>query len=104
MDDESDVSVTEVYESIAGKMRAEGYLSLYAMGEAAYERGEYENAINYYVKSLAINPDYEPALFRQAMSYKALGDIQSANSLFGEVILRFPDTELAREAKQERGY
>ena len=104
VDDESDVSVTEVYESIAGKMRAEGYLSLYAMGEAAYERGEYESAISYYVKSLAINPNYEPALFKQAMSYKNLGDIQSANSLFGEVILRFPDTELAREAKQERGY
>ena len=56
------------------------------------------------MKALAINPDYEPALFKQAMSYKEMGDIQSANNLFGEVILRFPDTELARRAQQERGY
>ncbi len=104
VDDESDVSVTEVYNSIAGKMRAEGYLSLYGLGDAAYDRGEYESAINYYVKALAINPDYEPALFKQALTYKVMGDIQSANNLFGEVILRFPDTELARRAQQERGY
>ena len=71
---------------------------------AAFDRGEYESAIAYYVKALAINPDYEPALFKQALSYKEMGDIQSANNLFGEVILRFPDTELARRAQQERGY
>ena len=38
------------------------------------------------------------------MSYKQLGDIQNANSLFGEVIMRFPDTELATRAQHERGY
>ena len=78
--------------------------SLYGQGDAAYDRGEYESAIAYYVKALAINPDYEPALFKQALSYKEMGDIQSANNLFGEVILRFPDTELERRAQQQRGY
>ena len=89
---------------MAGKLRAEGYQSLYAQGENAYNNGSFETAISYYDKSLAINPDYEAALFKKAMSYKQLGDIQNANSLFGEVIMRFPDTDLAARAQRERGY
>ena len=104
IEDGSGISVSEIYTIIAERMNAEGYLSLYAMGERAYEQGNYEDAIAYYDKSLAINPEYQYALFRKAMSYKKLGDIQNANNLFGEVIMRFPDTELAREAQLERGY
>lgn len=104
VDDDSGVSVTQIYNSIAEKMNAEGYLSLYQEGENAYNAGDYETAITFYDKSLAINPQYEPALFKKAMSYKQLGDIQNANSLFGEVIMKFPDTELAQQAQTERGY
>ncbi len=104
VDDDSGVSVTEVYNSIAGRMNAEGYLSLYQEGEAAYSAGNYEEAIGFYDKALAINPQYEEALFKKAMSYKQLGDIQNANSLFGEVIMKFPDTSLAQQAQAQRGY
>ena len=104
IEDETGISVTAIYESVAGKLRAEGYQSLYAQGENQYNNGNFEAAIAYYDKSLAINPDYEQALFKKAMSYKQLGDIQNANSLFGEVIMRFPDTELATRAQHERGY
>ena len=104
IDDDSGVSVTGIYQSVAERMRTEGHLSLYRQGEARYEAGDYEGAIQAYDKALLISPDYEPALFKKAMSFKQLGDIPSANNLFGEVILRFPDTELAASAKQERGY
>ena len=104
VDDDSGVSVTEVYNSIAGRMNAEGYLSLYQEGEAAYSAGNYEEAIGFYDKALAINQQYEEALFKKAMSYKQLGDIQNANSLFGEVIMKFPDTSLAQQAQAQRGY
>ena len=104
IDDESGVSVTAIYNSIADKMRAEGYSSLYQQGELAYGSGDYEKAISYYDKALAINPDYTAALFKKAMAYKQQNDIQNANNLFGEVIMRFPDTELATQAKTERGY
>ena len=104
IEDDTGISVTAIYESVAGKLRAEGYQSLYAQGENAYNNGSFETAISYYDKSLAINPDYEAALFKKAMSYKQLGDIQNANSMFGEVIMRFPDTDLAARAQRERGY
>ena len=104
IDDDSGVSVTGIYQSVAERMSTEGHLSLYRQGEARYEAGDYEGAIQAYDKALLISPDYEPALFKKAMSFKQLGDIPSANNLFGEVILRFPDTELAASAKQERGY
>ncbi len=104
VEDDSGISVTEIYESVAGKLRAEGYKSLYAQGESKYNDGLFEAAISYYDKALAINPEYEDALFKKAMSYKQMGDIQNANSLFGEVIMRFPDTDLAARAQRERGY
>ena len=104
IDDESGVSITDIYHSIAEKMNVEGYVSLYQQGENAYNSGDYTTAISYYDKALAINPDYEQAMYKKAVSYKQMGDIQNANNLFGEIIMRFPGTELARQAQVERGY
>lgn len=104
IDDESGVSITDIYHSIAEKMNVEGYVSLYQQGENAYNSGDYTMAISYYDKALAINPDYEQAMYKKAVSYKQMGDIQNANNLFGEIIMRFPGTELARQAQVERGY
>lgn len=103
-DDGSGVSVSQIYNSISGKMKEEGYISLAAQGDAAYEAANYEGAIGFYDKALAINPDYEQAMFKKAMSYKQMGDLQNANNLFGEVIIRFPGTEQAAQARNERGY
>jgi len=104
VDDGSGVSVSQIYTSISGKMNEEGYISLGKQGDASYEAADYKTAIAYYDKALAIKPDYEDAMFKKAMSYKQMGDIQNANNLFGEIILKFPDTEQAAQAKKERGY
>jgi len=104
IDDGSGVAVTDIYNSISGKMNAEGYASLAAEGDKAYDAGDFQSAISYYDKSLAIKPDYGNAMFKKAMSYKMQGDIQNANNLFGEVIMKFPNTEEAAQAKTERGY
>jgi len=104
IDDGSNVSVSQIFKSISGKMNSEGYVSLTKDGNGYYEKADYKTAISYYDKALAIKADYEEAMFRKAMSYKKLGDIQNANNLFGEVIIRFPNTEFAAQAKAERGY
>ena len=83
-------------------MNSEGYLSLYSRAEVQYQAGNYRGAIDLYDKSLAINPNYAPALFRKAMAYKELGDNDTANSFFEEVGTRFPGTELARQAESEK--
>ena len=102
IDDGSGVSVTGIYQSIAGRMNSEGYLNLYSRGEVQYQAGNYRAAIDLYDKSLAINPNYSQALFRKAMAYKELGDTDTANSFFEEVSTRFPGTELARQAESEK--
>ena len=102
IDDGSGVSVTGIYQSIAGRMNSEGYLNLYSRGEVQYQAGNYRAAIDLYDKSLAINPNYSQALFRKAMAYKELGDTDTANSFFEEVSSRFPGTELARQAESEK--
>ena len=102
IDDGSGVSVQQIYQSVAGKMNSEGYLSLYSRAEVQFQAGNYRAAIDLYDKSLAINQNYEPALFRKAMAYKALGDTENANTFFAEVISRFPGTELARQAESEK--
>ena len=92
----------QIYQSVAGKLNSEGYLSLYSRAEVQFQAGNYRAAIDLYDKALAINQNYEPALFRKAMAYKALGDTENANTFFAEVISRFPGTELARQAESEK--
>ena len=104
IDDESGVPVTKIYRSIAEKMNADGYVSLYQQGEAASTAGDYNKAIEFYDKALAINPEYAPAMLKKAITFKQLGDLQNANNLFGEIIMRFPGSEQAAAAKLERGY
>ena len=104
IDDESGVPVTKIYRSIAEKMNADGYVSLYQQGEAASAAGDYNKAIEFYDKALAINPEYAPAMLKKAITFKQLGDLQNANNLFGEIIMRFPGSEQAAAAKLERGY
>ena len=43
-------------------------------------------------------------MLKKAITFKQLGDLQNANNLFGEIIMRFPGSEQAAAAKLERGY
>ena len=43
-------------------------------------------------------------IFNMAMIYKAKGDEETADQLFGQVIMNFADSPLAESARAERGY
>ena len=43
-------------------------------------------------------------IFNLAMIYKNRGDEETADQLFGQVIMNFSDSELAQQAQAERGY
>ena len=43
-------------------------------------------------------------MYSKALTYKKLGDIQTANSLFGDIIMNYSNSEYAGKAKLERGY
>ena len=44
------------------------------------------------------------ARFKKALAYKTMGDIETANSIFTEIITNYPDDKFADNSKQERGY
>ena len=53
---------------------------------------------------MEINDRNPQIIFNMAMIYKTKGDEDTADQLFGQVIMNFSDSQLAERAKEERGY
>lgn len=104
IDDGSGVSAKAIYNEVSGYMTSEGDSLVMSLGDSAYNSRNYELAIQYYDKSLKLNPANSMALFKKALSYKQLGDVQNANAFFEEVIEKYPNSEAASSARLERGY
>ena len=104
VDDGSGVSAKAIYDEVSNYMRSEGDNLLMSLGDTEYNSRNYEAAIQYYDKSIKLNTNNPMALFKKALSYKQLGDVQNANTFFEEVISKYPNSEAAASAKLERGY
>ena len=87
IDDGSRVSPNSIYNELSAKIKQDG-----------------PKLLLYYDKSLAISPSFVAALYKKAMAYKLSGDSQSANTIFGDIIINYPDSNEAKLAKTERGY
>ena len=98
------VSITGIFTEISPKIREEGPKLLVATGETLNKAGDFAGAIGYYDAALRIVPDFVEAKFNKALSYKAMGDVETANNLFTEIITNYPDDKFANESKRERGY
>lgn len=104
IDDGSRVSPTSIYNELSASIKSEGPKLLFEKGNSFYDTADYANAIVYYDKSLAIDNTFVKALYKKAMAYKQSGDLQNANTIFGDVIINYPDSDEAKLAKTERGY
>lgn len=104
VDDGSGISVKTLYNEISEKMRSEGPQLLTNLGDASYSARDYRSAIDYYDKSLKLKEDNPMAIYKKALAYKQMGDTATANSLFGDVITAYPNSDVADLAKAERGY
>lgn len=100
----ADAETLAIIEGIKAEMEAEGYQVLADLGKRAAEEGDTAAALDYYQKSLNIKGDNPQVLYDMAMVYKGMEDTEQANELFGQIIMNYPDTELAEQAKTERGY
>ena len=60
--------------------------------------------LHYFEEYMKINDRNPQIIFQMAMCCKAKGDEETADQLFGQVIMNFSDSELAERAKAERGY
>lgn len=99
-----DETMQGIIAEIRTDMEANGYQVLMEQAGQARQAGSSDQALEYYQKSLAINGDNPQALYDMASIYQEKGDTDTANELFGRVIMEYPDTELAAQAKEARGY
>ena len=53
---------------------------------------------------MTINDRNPQIIYNMAMIYQAMGDTETADQLFGQVIMNFSDSELAAQAQEQRGY
>lgn len=94
-------TLTRVYQEMAST----GYRLLEQMGDEALNGGEgAAKAVEYYQGSLAIRPDNVSAIYKTGLAYQSVGDTDTANQYFGDVIMNHPDSEYAQSAKEQRGY
>lgn len=96
-----DSTVTWLQQDMADK----GYVLLAQMGdEAAATANGAAQAIDLYQKSLVLKGDNPEVIFKLGMVYQGQGDTDTANQYFGDVIMNYPDSEYAAQAKEQRGY
>lgn len=98
------ISVTGTFVEMAPKMRDEGPKLLLKVADGLNRAGDFAGAIGYYDAALRISPDYVEAKYKKALAYKTMGDVDTANNLFTEIITNYPDDRFANESKKERGY
>ena len=88
-------------------MEENGWKILLSMGDGAMnpEQGEGPaKAADYYNRSLQIRPGNPEVLYKLGLAFEAMNDKEKANEYFGEIIMNFPDSEFASDAKIRRGY
>ena len=98
------ISVTGTFAEMAPKMRDEGPKLLLKVADGLNRSGDFAGAIGYYDAALRISPEYVEAKYKKALAYKTMGDVDTANNLFTEIITNYPDDRFANESKKERGY
>ncbi|MDD3252463.1 MAG: tetratricopeptide repeat protein [Lachnospiraceae bacterium] len=105
MDVLNDGVLNDIVTAIRADMSEQGYGILAQMGdEAMNQENGAAQAIDYYQKSLLIKGDNPEVIYKVGMAYQATGDTDQANEYFGNVIMNYPDSDYAAQAKTQRGY
>ena len=100
----TDESMAGVLGELQAEMNASAPAVLESLGAQSTAAGDYDTALHYYEKYMEINDKNPQIIFNMAMIYKTKGDEETADQLFGQVIMNFADSPLAESARAERGY
>ena len=87
---------------LQAEMNASAPAVLESLGAQSTAAGDYDTALHYYEKYMEINDKNPQIIFNMAMIYKTKGDEETADQLFGQVIMNFADSPLAESARAER--
>ncbi len=99
-----DEGMQMIITEIRQDMEERGYQVLADLAGQARDAGNTDQALMYYQKSLDIKEDNPQVIYDMAMVYHDREEEDKANELFGQVIMNYPDTDLAEKAKEIRGY
>lgn len=101
----NDGVVNEIVAQVQADMSANGWQTLMQKGdEAMAQAGGGQQAIDYYQRSMKIKGEDPQLLYLIGMAYVSLGDTDTANEYFGNVIMNYTNSDYAEQAKIQRGY
>lgn len=101
----NDGVVNEIVAQVQQDMTANGWQLLMQMGEEAMtQEGGARQAIDYYQRSMKIKGEDPQLLYLIGMAYVSLGDTETANEYFGNVIMNYAESDYAEPARTQRGY
>ena len=100
----TDNSSVAILNEIKADMDANAPTVLMAAAAQSNSVGDYDSALRYYERYMEFNDKNPEVIYNMGMVYKAKGDTDNANQMFGQVIMNFADSEFAEKAKEERGY
>ena len=100
----TDEGMVEILAEIETDMAANAPAVLETLAGESNAAGDYELALKYYEEYMEFDDRNPQIIFNMAMIYKTVGDEETSDQLFGQVIMNFEDEELAARAKEERGY
>lgn len=101
----NDETIQDTLNWLTQEMTTNGWQVLQQMGDEAFARQDgATQAIDYYQRSLQLKDDNPQVIYQLGLTYKSLGDTDTANQYFGDVIMNYPDSEYAAAAQEQRGY
>lgn len=99
----TDEGVLEIANAVTADMQTTGYQTLEDLGTAAWNAGKKEEAMEYYKKSLEINPENPSATYLLGRLYQNTGDTENARQCFSRIITVFPESDQASQAASAMG-
>ena len=100
----TDENMLNVMTEIQADMAVNAPAVLETLAARSTEAGDMDTALHYYEKYMEMNDKNPQIIYNMAMIYKNKGDEDMSDQLFGQVIMNFEDSELAAQAKEQRGY
>lgn len=100
----SSITFQAIYQEIQEDMDTNGVQTLFATGRTAYDRRNFEQSRDYFLKCLELKEDYPDAIYWLALSYHNLGDKATADTYYTRLIEEYPGTNWAANAQNHRGY
>lgn len=101
----NDGVVNDIVAQVQQDMAANGWQLLMQKGdEAMAQEGGGQQAIDFYQRSMKIKGEDPQLLYLIGMACVSLGDTDTANEYFGNIIMNYADSEYAEQARTQRGY